>query len=897
MSQADEVQSRAPGQTVEEVEPLTVAALRDPTKPVMSEEALVRALFRTFLGRDPDAIGLRDGMQMLQDGHGLEDVLAWVLGSREFAARHRDFIRTYIPLEFLDSAGRDDVSGHLAAPRPSGVAVRIAASATEPQIADFTSEQAQLLATLTPHLGQVLLVEYRPEPGSRPTIHVHERAHLPQPRGPQSVEYIDALISDYLLHPDYFHLHADRFPTDGRNLFCIVQIADCPDDIAAGVGFCARDPRITLIPDPHFWSQRGYFTEREQFRRMSVPWQDRLRQAFWRGSSTGTNAQTVEAFQALPRFRLCDLSAKIPGLRDLVDAKLTDIVQARNPEEGDKIHAMAESLGILTTRVPQSEFLKYRYQIDIDGNSNSWSFLLKLLMGSCVLKVSSDWRQWYYDALRPWEHYVPVQADLADLEERIRWCWDNDDAAREIGSNGLKFASGIVFGTEMPQAAARLLGASRTSLDAFFLAPNSCSVGVSYSVDHQRSPRTIRSSAAMPIFDLSENSVEALFAEFRGGRDAFGPFIVPGVGIPPEIGAFDGSTPETRAEMASLLYSVRSAGNRYRMLSLGAAPGEWAVRAERAFTKINPTGNYKSFNLEGDIGHFELITKFLAANHADPNRNVVLYKVIAEIDGWAYFPVINSAVDWGAGIAAISNSPDDLETNIRLSDAGRSDRIAANDGKPLEFRKVPAISLQTLLDEIGPVDFVHSDIQGSEIDVFPAAIETLSEWVRICCISTHATAIESKLLASFAEHGWALECALPSRSDEGICLRDGVFVWANPQTNIPPPKAHVEQVSSPGAIAPVSPAASGAPIRSPDGSTLLPGTGGFLSNAHGVWTFDTAMTAAGNVILLNGRETGDGAAVSLLVTHGGSLFAHSGNGSWYEWIGSWRHLPGDPTEQ
>ena len=49
--------------------------------------------------------------------------------------------------------------------------------------------------------------------------------------------------------------------------------------------------------------------------------------------------------------------------------------------------------------------------------SNSWSGLFtKLLTGSTVLKVESPmgFRQWYYDRLKPFEHYVPVRPDLAE---------------------------------------------------------------------------------------------------------------------------------------------------------------------------------------------------------------------------------------------------------------------------------------------------------------------------------------------------------------------------------------------------------------------------------------------------------------------------------------------------
>ena len=35
--------------------------------------------------------------------------------------------------------------------------------------------------------------------------------------------------------------------------------------------------------------------------------------------------------------------------------------------------------------------------------------------------------------------HVPVEADLSDLEEKIRWCRQNDDKCRAIGENAKKF--------------------------------------------------------------------------------------------------------------------------------------------------------------------------------------------------------------------------------------------------------------------------------------------------------------------------------------------------------------------------------------------------------------------------------------------------------------------------
>ncbi|WP_267895632.1 glycosyl transferase family 90 [Polynucleobacter acidiphobus] len=94
----------------------------------------------------------------------------------------------------------------------------------------------------------------------------------------------------------------------------------------------------------------------------------------------------------------------------------------------------------------------FKYLIDVDGNSNAWSSLfLKLLSGSVVLKVESEdgYKQWYYDRLIPWQHYVPVNKDLSDLQEKLDWLRDNDDRAKKLAKLGKDFAFDISFEKEL----------------------------------------------------------------------------------------------------------------------------------------------------------------------------------------------------------------------------------------------------------------------------------------------------------------------------------------------------------------------------------------------------------------------------------------------------------------
>jgi hypothetical protein len=116
--------------------------------------------------------------------------------------------------------------------------------------------------------------------------------------------------------------------------------------------------------------------------------------------------------------------------------------------------------GLNANFVPKEKFSQYKYVLDIDGNSNSWYGLFtSLLTAACIIKIESEhgFRQWYYDRLIPWTHYVPVRPDLSDLESKVRWVLDNDDRAREIGEAGFALAQSIDYNAESDAAVGRLV--------------------------------------------------------------------------------------------------------------------------------------------------------------------------------------------------------------------------------------------------------------------------------------------------------------------------------------------------------------------------------------------------------------------------------------------------------
>lgn len=217
-----------------------------------------------------------------------------------------------------------------------------------------------------------------------------------------------------------------------------VTLSDGDQPSAATFSPSAFLPDVTALPDPIFFESRGYAAERKLSLEQALPWNDRSATLVWRG---GMNSQlSFDPDTARSRPDLC--SQRLLACLMLRGVSDTDVrfAPARHREAGPVVY---ERLGVAGPQVAQRSWLERKYALDIDGFSNAWSNLFtRLLFGCCVLKVESrhGFRQWYYDRLKPWEHYVPVAADLSDLIERFDWVRRHDAECRDIAQRGRRLA-------------------------------------------------------------------------------------------------------------------------------------------------------------------------------------------------------------------------------------------------------------------------------------------------------------------------------------------------------------------------------------------------------------------------------------------------------------------------
>jgi hypothetical protein len=207
----------------------------------------------------------------------------------------------------------------------------------------------------------------------------------------------------------------------------------------------ARPGAHVLIPDAHIYLARG-FAHARRASEAAPHWQDRSERIVWRGTNNGLGRMSFDPadqddITVAQRYRMI---MKLRGVEN-TDVKFS---QMHGGGIASSWTGAGRLAGFLAESLPERAWANNKYALDVDGAVNTWSNLLvRMHLGCCVLKIGSQFgfRQWYYDRLKPWDHYVPVEADMRDLVEKVDWVRSHDEEAMAIAVNGQAFARTLDF--------------------------------------------------------------------------------------------------------------------------------------------------------------------------------------------------------------------------------------------------------------------------------------------------------------------------------------------------------------------------------------------------------------------------------------------------------------------
>jgi hypothetical protein len=94
---------------------------------------------------------------------------------------------------------------------------------------------------------------------------------------------------------------------------------------------------------------------------------------------------------------------------------------------------------LFSNRIDHTEFFKYKIFFIVDGNVIASNHMYGFASGSVPMFISKA-KCWFTNLLIPYVHYIPIQYDLSDLIEKIKWVNENDELAKKIAENAYKFS-------------------------------------------------------------------------------------------------------------------------------------------------------------------------------------------------------------------------------------------------------------------------------------------------------------------------------------------------------------------------------------------------------------------------------------------------------------------------
>jgi len=122
---------------------------------------------------------------------------------------------------------------------------------------------------------------------------------------------------------------------------------------------------------------------------------------------------------------------------NLVDAALTKPSRKDGLWQVPGFHEEIGDIRLVGDFRSYQEMLEFKAIIMLEGNDVSSGFKWALYSNSVVMTQAPTKVSWAMeDVLEPWVHYIPLNKDLTDAEEKMRWVIDHDTEAKEIARRG-----------------------------------------------------------------------------------------------------------------------------------------------------------------------------------------------------------------------------------------------------------------------------------------------------------------------------------------------------------------------------------------------------------------------------------------------------------------------------
>lgn len=259
-------------------------------------------------------------------------------------------------------------------------------------------------------------------------------------------EYFKKLLQTYKINDvDFLVYGRDEIALD-KNIPAL-EIFDIPSFMMSKNLNSPYEKNMLLFPDA-FMLRKAWKIAYQEIEKANsfYTWDKKINKIFWRGSTTGwvrdkpydIKSYNLENFSKLDRIKLVILSKLYP---DLIDAAFAFYPQFSRNQSGQDLKRILKLLFPQENlSMDKAEHLKYKYLISLDGNTCAWERVPWIMLSNSVLiKQETDNIEWFYSAIKPYIHYIPVNKDLTDLFSKVEWLKQHDKEIEKISQNATLF--------------------------------------------------------------------------------------------------------------------------------------------------------------------------------------------------------------------------------------------------------------------------------------------------------------------------------------------------------------------------------------------------------------------------------------------------------------------------
>ena len=216
-----------------------------------------------------------------------------------------------------------------------------------------------------------------------------------------------------------------------------------------------------FVPNFHFIKRRGFRSLIAKLLQNELPFAERAPLVYWRGATTGVLLQTNTVDKKssidgeclkLTRVKAAMASSSVPWL----DVAVTKPVQLC------AFHAVTSGQVAKAQYSPETEWIRHKGLVEMDGNVDAWGHTWRMASGSVVFLVQSDYKHYFSDRLVEGVHYIGVRRDLSDFFERTKVVTQNDNATvarlSKIAANARALMRELEYDEVVERVAQSLLG-------------------------------------------------------------------------------------------------------------------------------------------------------------------------------------------------------------------------------------------------------------------------------------------------------------------------------------------------------------------------------------------------------------------------------------------------------